>query len=154
MRDRHNRRRSDWLTATSPSGPETFSAMTVGRSSSSGRMLPACQTSLPLFWVNELNSLRRIPAAIYKTLHLFPLFFFSSCPFFSLKLLVVSQPSRTAPPHSIDCRLELNVVTMMATRQLMGATRSRALGSASLGLRRMATVSDSPLDKKVCKTPC
>lgn len=42
---------------------------------------------------------------------------------------------------------------MMATRQLMGATRSRALGSASLGLRRMATVSDSPLDKKVCKQP-
>ncbi|KAK4228191.1 putative aconitate hydratase [Podospora fimiseda] len=39
---------------------------------------------------------------------------------------------------------------MMATRQLMGAARSRALGSASLGLRRsMATVSDSPLDKKV-----
>jgi aconitate hydratase len=38
---------------------------------------------------------------------------------------------------------------MMATRQLLGAARSRAIGSASLGLRRMATVSDSPLDKKV-----
>ena len=38
---------------------------------------------------------------------------------------------------------------MMASRQLLGAARSRAIGSASLGLRRMATVSDSPLDKKV-----
>ncbi|VBB81369.1 Putative aconitate hydratase [Podospora comata] len=39
---------------------------------------------------------------------------------------------------------------MMATRQLLGAARSRAVGSASLGLRRtMATVSDSALDKKV-----
>ncbi|KAK0714345.1 aconitase family-domain-containing protein [Apiosordaria backusii] len=39
---------------------------------------------------------------------------------------------------------------MMATRQLLGAARSRAVGSASLGLRRtMATVTDSALDKKV-----
>ncbi|KXX78256.1 Aconitate hydratase, mitochondrial [Madurella mycetomatis] len=38
---------------------------------------------------------------------------------------------------------------MLASRQLLGVARSRALGSASLGLRRMATVSDSPLDKKV-----
>lgn len=38
---------------------------------------------------------------------------------------------------------------MLATRQLLGVARSRVLGSASLGVRRMATVSDSPLDKKV-----
>ncbi|KAK4124163.1 aconitate hydratase [Parathielavia appendiculata] len=38
---------------------------------------------------------------------------------------------------------------MMSSRQLLGVARSRALGSASLGLRRMATVSDSPLDRKV-----
>ncbi|KAL2024758.1 hypothetical protein VTK56DRAFT_5579 [Thermocarpiscus australiensis] len=38
---------------------------------------------------------------------------------------------------------------MLASRQLLGVARSRALGSASLGLRRMATVTDSPLDKKV-----
>jgi aconitate hydratase len=38
---------------------------------------------------------------------------------------------------------------MLASRQLLGVARSRAVGSASLGLRRMATVSDSPLDKKV-----
>jgi aconitate hydratase len=37
---------------------------------------------------------------------------------------------------------------MLASRQLMGTmARSRTL--ASLGIRRMATVSDSPLDKKV-----
>lgn len=39
---------------------------------------------------------------------------------------------------------------MLATRQLLGVARGRALGAASLGVRRMATVSDSPLDKKVC----
>ena len=38
---------------------------------------------------------------------------------------------------------------MLASRQLLGVARSRAVGSASLGLRRMATVTDSPLDKKV-----
>ncbi|KAK3906249.1 aconitase family-domain-containing protein [Staphylotrichum tortipilum] len=38
---------------------------------------------------------------------------------------------------------------MLAPRQLLGVARSRALGSASLGVRRMATVTDSPLDKKV-----
>ncbi|KAK4187827.1 putative aconitate hydratase [Podospora australis] len=38
---------------------------------------------------------------------------------------------------------------MMASRQLMGAARSRTLGSAAMGLRRMATVSDTPLDRKV-----
>ncbi|RKU44448.1 Aconitate hydratase mitochondrial [Coniochaeta pulveracea] len=37
---------------------------------------------------------------------------------------------------------------MLATRQLMGAARGRALGSVS-SIRRMATVSDSPLDQKV-----
>lgn len=40
--------------------------------------------------------------------------------------------------------------TMLASRQLLGVARSRALGCAGLGLRRMATVTDSPLDKKVC----
>jgi aconitate hydratase len=44
---------------------------------------------------------------------------------------------------------ELNVTTMLASRQLLGVARSRAVGSASLGLRRMATVTDSPLDRKV-----
>ncbi|KAL2115039.1 hypothetical protein VTJ04DRAFT_10702 [Mycothermus thermophilus] len=38
---------------------------------------------------------------------------------------------------------------MLASRQLLGVARSRALGCAGLGLRRMATVTDSPLDKKV-----
>ena len=38
---------------------------------------------------------------------------------------------------------------MLASRQLLGLARGRAAASASLGLRRMATVSDSPLDKKV-----
>ncbi|KAH8887059.1 aconitate hydratase [Thozetella sp. PMI_491] len=38
---------------------------------------------------------------------------------------------------------------MLASRVLQGAARSRALGSASLGMRRMATLSDSPLDRKV-----
>ncbi|AEO67704.1 a8fafc3e-276e-47b8-9eb6-d2c251888b4b [Thermothielavioides terrestris] len=38
---------------------------------------------------------------------------------------------------------------MLASRQLLGVARSRALGCASLGLRRMATLTDSPLDKKV-----
>jgi aconitate hydratase len=38
---------------------------------------------------------------------------------------------------------------MLASRQLLGVARGRAVGSASLGLRRMATVADSPLDKKV-----
>lgn len=38
---------------------------------------------------------------------------------------------------------------MLATRQLLGVARSRAVGNASKGLRCMATVSDSPLDKKV-----
>jgi aconitate hydratase len=38
---------------------------------------------------------------------------------------------------------------MLATRQLLGVARGRALGAASLGVRRMATVTDSPLDKKV-----
>ncbi len=38
---------------------------------------------------------------------------------------------------------------MLASRQLLGVARSRAVGSASLGLRRMATVGDSPLDRKV-----
>jgi aconitate hydratase len=37
---------------------------------------------------------------------------------------------------------------MLATRQLMGVARGRALGSVS-SIRRMATVSDSPLDQKV-----
>lgn len=37
---------------------------------------------------------------------------------------------------------------MLATRQLMGVARGRALGSVS-SVRRMATVSDSPLDQKV-----
>jgi hypothetical protein len=51
----------------------------------------------------------------------------------------------------LHCALAaLNVVNiMMASRQLLGVARSRAVGSASLGLRRMATVTDSPLDKKV-----
>ncbi|KAL2268123.1 hypothetical protein VTJ83DRAFT_2969 [Remersonia thermophila] len=38
---------------------------------------------------------------------------------------------------------------MLASRQLLGVARSRALGCAGMGIRRMATVSDSPLDKKV-----
>ncbi len=39
---------------------------------------------------------------------------------------------------------------MMASRQLAGAVaRGRATAVAGLGLRRMATVSDSPLDRKV-----
>ncbi|OIW26410.1 aconitate hydratase [Coniochaeta ligniaria NRRL 30616] len=39
---------------------------------------------------------------------------------------------------------------MLATRQLLGqVARGRALGAASMGVRRMATVTDSPLDKKV-----
>ena len=40
---------------------------------------------------------------------------------------------------------------MLATRQVLGnVARSRAVGgAASSGIRRMATVSDSPLDRKV-----
>ena len=38
---------------------------------------------------------------------------------------------------------------MLASRQLAGVARGRVLGSASLGVRRMATVSDSTLDRKV-----
>jgi len=39
---------------------------------------------------------------------------------------------------------------MLATRQLLGVARSRALGSAaSKGVRCMATATDSPLDRKV-----
>ncbi len=40
---------------------------------------------------------------------------------------------------------------MLASRQLLGhvARRRAAVGSLSLGARRMATVSDSPLDRKV-----
>ncbi|OHE98545.1 aconitate hydratase [Colletotrichum orchidophilum] len=39
---------------------------------------------------------------------------------------------------------------MLASRQLLGSlARSRTAASASLGMRRMATVSDSPLDRKV-----
>lgn len=38
---------------------------------------------------------------------------------------------------------------MLATRQLLGLARGRALGAASMGVRRMATVTDSPLDRKV-----
>lgn len=39
---------------------------------------------------------------------------------------------------------------MLASRQVLGnVVRSRALGSAATGIRRLATVSDSPLDQKV-----
>lgn len=38
---------------------------------------------------------------------------------------------------------------MLASRQLLGLARSRAVGSASLGLRRMASVADASLDQKV-----
>ncbi|RSL59276.1 Aconitate hydratase, mitochondrial [Fusarium duplospermum] len=39
---------------------------------------------------------------------------------------------------------------MLATRQVLGnAARSRVLAGAASGIRRLATVSDSPLDKKV-----
>lgn len=39
---------------------------------------------------------------------------------------------------------------MLATRQVLGnIARSRALGGAAMGIRRMATVSDNPLDQKV-----
>ncbi|KAM7196308.1 Aconitase family (aconitate hydratase) domain containing protein [Rhypophila sp. PSN 637] len=38
---------------------------------------------------------------------------------------------------------------MLATRQLQGLARGRVLGGASTAVRRMATVSDSSLDKKV-----
>jgi aconitate hydratase len=39
---------------------------------------------------------------------------------------------------------------MLATRQVLGSVaRHRAVGGAATGLRRMATVSDSPLDRKV-----
>lgn len=39
---------------------------------------------------------------------------------------------------------------MLATRQVLGnMTRGRALAGAASGIRRMATVSDNPLDKKV-----
>jgi aconitate hydratase len=42
------------------------------------------------------------------------------------------------------------IVIMLATRQVLGnAARCRALGGAASGIRRMATVSDSPLDRKV-----
>lgn len=43
---------------------------------------------------------------------------------------------------------------MLATRQVLGnMSRSRALAGAASGFRRMATVSDSPLDKKVSLKP-
>ena len=39
---------------------------------------------------------------------------------------------------------------MLATKQLVGGlARARGLGSAATGIRRLATVSDSPLDRKV-----
>jgi methyl coenzyme M reductase alpha subunit len=39
---------------------------------------------------------------------------------------------------------------MLATRQVLGnMTRGRTLAGAASGIRRMATVSDNPLDKKV-----
>ena len=39
---------------------------------------------------------------------------------------------------------------MLATRQVLGnMSRGRALAGAASGIRRMATVSDNPLDKKV-----
>ncbi|KAK4452051.1 mitochondrial aconitate hydratase [Podospora aff. communis PSN243] len=38
---------------------------------------------------------------------------------------------------------------MLASRQLLGVARSRAVGSATKGIRCMATVTDSPLDRKV-----
>lgn len=39
---------------------------------------------------------------------------------------------------------------MLATRQALGSVaRGRSLGSAATSLRRMATVSDAALDKKV-----
>lgn len=39
---------------------------------------------------------------------------------------------------------------MLATRQVLGnMSRGRALAGAASGFRRMATVSDNPLDKKV-----
>ncbi|KAK0724813.1 aconitase family-domain-containing protein [Lasiosphaeris hirsuta] len=38
---------------------------------------------------------------------------------------------------------------MMASRQLLGLARGRGLSSASIGIRRMATTTDSPLDRKV-----
>jgi hypothetical protein len=42
---------------------------------------------------------------------------------------------------------------MLATRQVLGGfARPRSLISAASGIRRLATVSDSPLDKKVCHT--
>lgn len=41
---------------------------------------------------------------------------------------------------------------MLATRQVLGnVSRGRVAGGAAFsGIRRMATVSDSPLDRKVC----
>lgn len=39
---------------------------------------------------------------------------------------------------------------MLASRQVMGnVARSRAFAGAASGIRRMATISDSPLDRKV-----
>jgi hypothetical protein len=38
---------------------------------------------------------------------------------------------------------------MLATRQVVGSLARSRLAVAGLGLRRMATVSDSPLDRKV-----
>jgi aconitate hydratase len=44
---------------------------------------------------------------------------------------------------------------MLASRQVLGSVaRSRTLAAGSLGVRRMATVSDSPLDRKVSKLFC
>jgi hypothetical protein len=56
------------------------------------------------------------------------------------------------PPYSVFLRSA--VVTMLATRQVLGnVARSRVM--ANLGLRRtMATVTDSPLDKKVGRLLC
>jgi hypothetical protein len=46
----------------------------------------------------------------------------------------------------------INTFTMLATRQVLGnVARSRVLAGAASGIRRLATVSDSPLDKKVSK---
>lgn len=43
---------------------------------------------------------------------------------------------------------------MLATRQVLGnVARSRALGGASMGIRRMATVSSDVLDQKVSHSP-
>lgn len=39
---------------------------------------------------------------------------------------------------------------MLATRQVVGGlARTRGLSGAASGIRRLATVSDSPLDRKV-----